>query len=113
MRHFILTLALCALAALPVAAQEPGAASDAAGVEAASAQTTDVAAEGATIDAPTQPTSSGLPPFAPPPRTLRAYWHVFAAFAVAWGLLFGYAILLARRSGALEEQLKRLEGSGA
>jgi CcmD family protein len=45
-----------------------------------------------------------------PPRTLRAYWHVFIAFAVTWLLLFGYAISLGRRWAALERQV--LQGSG-
>jgi CcmD family protein len=41
-----------------------------------------------------------------PPRTLRAYWHVFIAFAVTWLLLFGYALSLGRRWAALERQLQ-------
>lgn len=106
MRRFIPTLALCLLtAAVPVAAQE-GAPS----VTEATLVQVDPAADAAQ---PAGPVSSGLPQVAPPPRTLRAHWHVFVAFAVAWGLLFGYALLLARRSAALEEQVKRLEGSGA
>ncbi len=48
---------------------------------------------------------SGLPLTAAPPRTLRAYWHVFIAFAVAWVLLFGYVVTLARRFRRLEEQV--------
>jgi CcmD family protein len=66
----------------------------------------------ATVDPPLVQTSSGLPEVAPPPRTLRAYWHVFAAFAVAFTLLFGYALVLGRRFGALERQVERLEGTG-
>jgi len=54
---------------------------------------------------------SGLPAVAAPPRTLRAYWHVFVAFAVAWALLFGYTIVLARRYGALAREVRRMEGS--
>lgn len=42
-----------------------------------------------------------------PPRTLRAYWHVFIAFAVTWLLLFGYALSLGRRWAALERQLQQ------
>ena len=106
MHRFVLTLSLLALTgAAPVAAQESAPST----TEATLVQV-DPAAEAAQAAGPA---SSGLPQVAPPPRTLRAYWHVFAAFAVAWGLLFGYAIFLARRSGALEEQVKRLEGSGA
>ena len=49
---------------------------------------------------------------AAPPRTLRAYWHVFIAFAIAWALLFGYVVVLGRRFGVLEKEIKRLEGTG-
>lgn len=52
----------------------------------------------------------GLPLREPPPRTLRAYWHVFIAFAVTWALLFGYALTVGRRFGKLEEELRRLRG---
>ena len=48
---------------------------------------------------------SGLPVQSGPPRTLRAYWHVFAAFTIAWLLVFGYAISLGRRFGRLEREL--------
>ena len=51
---------------------------------------------------------SGLPVRAGPPRTLRAYWHVFAAFAIAWILLFGYALSLGRRFANVERELRRL-----
>ena len=57
--------------------------------------------------------SSGLPTAGTPPRTLRAYWHVFIAFAIAWALLFGYVVMLGRRFGALEREVQRLEGSGS
>lgn len=106
MRRLALLLCLLALAA-------PAAAQDAAGDAtpgAVSAGATDAAAAGSAE--PLGQAENGLPPVAPPPRTLRAYWHVFVAFAIAWGLLFGYAIFIARRSGALERQIKRLEGSG-
>jgi CcmD family protein len=52
--------------------------------------------------------SSGLPVQSGPPRTLRAYWHVYAAFTIAWLLVFGYAISLGRRFGRLEREI----GSG-
>lgn len=41
----------------------------------------------------------------PPPRTMRAYWHVFIAFAVTWLLLFGYALSLGRRWARLEREV--------
>lgn len=40
------------------------------------------------------------------PRTLRAYWHVFIAFAVTWLLLFGYALSLGTRWARLERRLQ-------
>jgi CcmD family protein len=52
--------------------------------------------------------ASALPAREAAPRSLRAYWHVFIAFAIAWGLLFGYVVLIARRSRRLEEQLDGL-----
>lgn len=48
---------------------------------------------------------SGLPSPNQPPRTLRAYWHLFAAFAFAWLMILGYAVSLARRFRRLEEQI--------
>ena len=48
---------------------------------------------------------SGLPAQNQPPRTLRAYWHLFAAFAFAWLMILGYAVSLARRFRRLEEQI--------
>ncbi len=57
-------------------------------------------------------TASGLPERAPAPRTLRAYWHLFIAFAVTWLLVFGYALTLGRRFGRLEEELRRARAGG-
>ncbi|HEY0152720.1 MAG TPA: CcmD family protein [Longimicrobium sp.] len=52
-----------------------------------------------------------LPEQSAPPRTLRAYWHVFAAFTFAWLMILGYAISLARRFKRLEQQVDAM-GSG-
>jgi|GEM_PF-908635 len=54
---------------------------------------------------------SGLPPQSGPPRTLRAYWHVFIAFTLAWLLLFGYALSLGRRFGKVERELDAMRGT--
>jgi len=35
----------------------------------------------------------------------RPYWHVFAAYAVAWVLVFGWVISMARRLRRVEERL--------
>ena len=45
------------------------------------------------------------------PRTMRAYWHVFAAFTLAWLLVFGYAISLGRRFRTLEREVDALRGT--
>ncbi len=42
------------------------------------------------------------------PRTLRGYWHLFIAFALAWALLFGYALFLGGRFRRLERDVQRL-----
>jgi len=59
----------------------------------------------------TQPSASALPGVqAPaPPRTLRAYWHVFIAFGLAWLFLFGYAVSLGRRFRSLEREVEALK----
>ncbi|MFL5385442.1 MAG: CcmD family protein [Longimicrobiaceae bacterium] len=61
----------------------------------------------------TQPAASALPGVqAPaPPRTLRAYWHVFIAFGLAWLFLFGYALSLGRRFRNLEHEVDTLRGA--
>ncbi len=52
--------------------------------------------------------AAALPRYTPP-RTLRAYWHLFVAFAVAWVLLFGYTVAIARRWSRLERELDALQ----
>jgi len=64
------------------------------------------------VAAPTASTApSGLPTQSGPPRTLRAYWHVFIAFTLAWVLLFGYALSLGRRFGKVERELDAMRGT--
>ncbi len=41
-----------------------------------------------------------------PGRQMRHFWHVFAAYAVAWALLFGWAVAIARRIARVEDRLK-------
>jgi CcmD family protein len=55
-------------------------------------------------------TSSGLPTEAAPPRTLRAYWHVWIAFSLAWLLLFGYVVSVGRRFAKVERDLEAMGG---
>lgn len=97
-----LGLALTTESARPLAAQETaypaaeqGAASPAGATEAASAPA---------------PGSSGLPQRAAAPRTLRDYTHVFVAFALAWLLLFGYALSLGRKFARIEREMESLRG---
>ncbi|TVP58863.1 MAG: CcmD family protein [Gemmatimonadales bacterium] len=40
-------------------------------------------------------------------RQMRHFWHVFAAYAIAWLLLFGWAVSIARRIRKVEEKLDR------
>ena len=54
--------------------------------------------------------ASSLPRYTPP-RTLRAYAHVFIAFAIAWALLFGYLVFLGRKFRRVEEQVAALARS--
>lgn len=67
-----------------------------------------------TDTAVTQSAPAGALPAAPapaPPRTLRAYWHVFIAFTLAWLFLFAYAISLGRRFRKLEQDVDSLRGT--
>lgn len=41
-----------------------------------------------------------------PGRQMRHFWHVFIAYGVAWALLFGWAVAIARRIARVEERLK-------
>ena len=102
----IILLALFALLAAPLLAQAPAGetATEAAGAAAASTPTAAPAADAA------QSGSAELPRYTPP-RTLRAYTHVFAAFAVAWVLLFGYVVFIARKFRRVEEQVDALARS--
>jgi CcmD family protein len=100
MRRILGILALTALGlAAPLAAQTGSGAPDSA---------VPAATQPAAGDLPMATEPNGLPLRATPPATLRAYWHVFAAFAIAWILLFGYALSLGRRFARVERELQRL-----
>jgi CcmD family protein len=36
----------------------------------------------------------------------RAYWHVFAAYAIAWLLVLGWVVSVARRLARVEDRLR-------
>lgn len=93
-------VALLALAPAGVRAQEPSSPAPAAQAPGGTA-----ADPSASLQTRTVESSSGLPQRAAPPRTLRDYTHVFAAFAFAWILLFGYVVSLGRRWSAVEREL--------
>jgi len=38
-------------------------------------------------------------------RQMRHFWHVFAAYAIAWGLIFAGLVSILRRIRRLEERL--------
>jgi CcmD family protein len=40
----------------------------------------------------------------------RAYWHVFAAYAIAWALVLGWIVSIARRLARVEERLEGRPG---
>lgn len=95
------------LAASPLAAQDTGAEAPA---YAAVQEPAGEAAAGAPAVAAPAGDFASLPERAAPPRTLRDYWHVFIAFALAWVLLFGYVVSLGRRFARVEDGLRRLGG---
>ncbi len=36
----------------------------------------------------------------------RAYWHVFAAYAIGWAMVLGWVISIARRLASVEQAMK-------
>ncbi|HEX6910402.1 MAG TPA: CcmD family protein [Longimicrobium sp.] len=104
----IALLALLALAAAPAAHAQAPAGETA--TEAAGAAQAGAPVQPAAPAADAQPAGTSLPRYTPP-RTLRAYAHVFAAFAVAWVLLFGYVVFVARKFRRVEEQVAALARS--
>ncbi|HYJ80428.1 MAG TPA: CcmD family protein [Longimicrobiaceae bacterium] len=101
-------LRLLALALAAVAAVSAAPASVMAQDSVAAAQP--LSADSVTVDtsAVPFPVGAALPADARPPRTLRAYWHVFIAFALAWLLVFGYALSLGRRFRRLEKEVEAI-----
>lgn len=106
MRHFRIALLALALFAVPAAA--PLHAQDSATAASAAAPVVDTAAGPDTARVPVP--AAGSTGFTAP-RTLRPYVHVFVAFAVAWVLLFGYIVFLARKFRRVEEQVDALSRS--
>lgn len=98
----IVLLALFAVLAAPAAGRSMAAQAPAA-TEAAAPTAAPPAADAAQ-------SGSALPSYTPP-RTMRAYTHVFVAFAVAWTLLFGYVVFIARKFRRVEEQVDALARS--
>lgn len=39
------------------------------------------------------------------------FWSVFWAYAIGWGIFFGYYISVARRTAVLREDIERLKNS--
>ena len=70
------------------------------------------AAEQAREAASPTPATQATPQRPIPPRTLRAYWHLFIAFAFAWALLFGYLLYLGARTRRIERELEELRSFG-
>jgi len=38
-------------------------------------------------------------------RQMRHFWHVFIAYAIAWGLIFAWLVSILRRIRRIEERL--------
>ena len=49
--------------------------------------------------------SQGLPASPLPAQSLRAYWHVFAAYSIVIVLIGGWAVSISRRLRSIEERL--------
>lgn len=58
----------------------------------------------AEVEAPLPPTIEEGPML---PRAMRPFYHVFAAFALSWLLVLGYAVSVRRRMDQLEGELNR------
>jgi len=41
-----------------------------------------------------------------PTPSLRPYWHVFAAYAIAWALVLAWVVSITRRLARLERKLR-------
>lgn len=67
------------------------------------------AAAPAVVEESPQPVGSGLPVRAPLPRTMEAYWPVFALFAATWLAIAGYLLVTGRRSAQLSARLRAWE----
>ena len=102
--------ALVAAAALALAAPSIDLRAQSASTEASAPA---AAATQAPAAAPTAGSTAGLPNRAAPARTLRAHWHVFAAFAIGWALVFGYLLSVLGRWRRLERDLDVLRGEPA
>ena len=54
------------------------------------------------------PQGSGLPRYAPPPRTLRAFWPVFALLALGWIGMMGYLLRAGAAFGRIVDGVRHL-----
>ena len=43
-------------------------------------------------------------------RLGRGFWHVFAAYAIVWGLVFGWLVRIGRQLARVEQSLDGSEG---
>ncbi|MDB4952185.1 MAG: hypothetical protein JWM27_4834 [Gemmatimonadetes bacterium] len=113
-RRFRLLLAaaaaLCISAPLAVPALAQESASAPASTPSTASTSTEAQPSTATPSTSAPALSNGLPTEPAPPRTLRAYWHVWIAFTLAWLLLFGYVVSVGRRFGKVERELEAMGG---
>ena len=86
---------------------------DARGQAAPAATSLDSTAAGVQAPAPQAavsqaPLGSGLPRQAPPPRTLRAFWPVFALLGLGWIGMIAYLLRAGAVFGRIVEGVRRL-----
>lgn len=102
----LLALAL-AFAAVPARAQSSAPAPAAAQAPGAGPANVPAATAGQSLRRTTLPADAEPAP----PRTMRAYAHVFIAFTIAWIALFGYALSVGRRFRKLEAEVEALRAT--
>ncbi|HEX8213556.1 MAG TPA: hypothetical protein VF584_25525 [Longimicrobium sp.] len=102
MRHAIASVALVLTLLVPVDAR--GLATP----DAASARTNEARAERQPA-VPYARQGSGLPQQAPPPRTLREFWPVFALIVLVWIGIVGYLLRSGAALGRVARGIRRLD----
>lgn len=99
--------ALLALSMLLAPLQQPAVPGETGGAADSAAPVPAMPMERAAVEQGPAPT--GLPQWAPPPRTMEAHWPVFLLFGITWIAIVGYLMMTARRVSRFAEALRELE----